>query len=85
MINRMQLVQMVNGGGNPMQMLMQAAPQNPLVGQVLQMTNGKTPGQMRDMAQRIAQQRGVDLDQFAQQMGIKLPRLNSFSRRLQRR
>ena len=43
MINLMQLVQMVNGGGNPMQMLMQAAPQNPLVGQVLQMTNGKTP------------------------------------------
>lgn len=74
MINLMQLVQMVNGGGNPMQMLMQAAPQNPLVGQVLQMTNGKTPGQMRDMAQRIAQQRGVDLNQFAQQMGIKLPR-----------
>lgn len=73
MINMMQLVQMVNGGGNPMQMLMQAAPQNPLVGQVLQMTNGKTPGQMREMAQRIAQQRGVDLNQFAQQMGIKLP------------
>lgn len=74
MINLMQLVQMVNGGGNPMQMLMRAAPQNPLVGQVLQMTNGKTPGQMRDMAQQIAQQRGVDLNQFAQQMGIKLPR-----------
>lgn len=73
MINMMQLIQMVNGGGNPMQMLMQAAPQNPLVGQVLQMTNGKTPGQMREMAQRIAQQRGVDLNQFAQQMGIKLP------------
>ena len=74
MINRMQLVQMVNGGGNPMQMLMQAAPQNPLVGQVLQMTNGKTPGQMREMAQSIARQRGVDLEQFARQMGIKLPR-----------
>ena len=73
MINMMQLIQMVNGGGNPMQMLMQAAPQNPLVGQVLQMTNGKTTGQMREMAQRIAQQRGVDLNQFAQQMGIKLP------------
>lgn len=73
MINMMQLVQVVNGGGNPMQMLMQAAPQNPLVGQVLQMTNGKTPGQMREMAQRIAQQRGVDLNQLAQQMGIKLP------------
>lgn len=73
MINIMQLVQMVNGGGNPMQMLMQAAPQDPLVGQVLQMTNGKTPGQMREMAQRIAQQRGVDLNRFAQQMGIKLP------------
>lgn len=70
----MQLVQMVNGGGNPMQMLMQEARQNPAIGQALQMTNGKTPGQMREMAQNIARQRGVDLEQFARQMGIKLPR-----------
>lgn len=74
MINLMQLVQMVQGGGNPMQMLAQEARQNPVVSQALQMTNGRTPNQMRDIAYQLAQQRGVDINQLAQQMGINLPR-----------
>ena len=73
-MNPMQLIQMIQGGGNPMQLLSQMGRQNPVVGQVLQMTNGKTPNQMRDMAYRIAQERGVDLNQVAQSMGLKLPR-----------
>lgn len=73
-MNPMQLIQMIQGGGNPMQLLSQMGQQNPMVGQVLQMTNGKTPNQMRDMAYRIAHDRGVDLNQMAQSMGLKLPR-----------
>lgn len=73
-MNPMQLIQMIQGGGNPMQLLSQMGRQNPVVGQVLQMTNGKTPNQMRDMAYRIAQERGIDLNQVAQSMGLKLPR-----------
>lgn len=74
MLNPMQLIQMMQSGGNPMQLLSQMGRQNPMVGQVLQMTNGRTPNEMRDMAQRIAQQKGVDLNQLAQSMGLKLPR-----------
>ena len=74
MLNPMQLIQMIQGGGNPMQMLAQASQQNPMVGQVLRMTNGRTPGEMRNMAQEMARQRGVDLNQLAESMGLKLPR-----------
>ena len=72
-MNPMQLIQMIQNGGNPMQMLMQASRQNPMIGQVMQMTNGKTPQEMRGMVQQIAQQRGVNINQLAQSMGLKLP------------
>lgn len=74
MMNPMQLIQMIRGGGNPMQMLSQMSRTNPMVGQVLKMTNGRTPNEMRNMAQEIARQRGVDLNQLAQSMGLELPR-----------
>lgn len=73
MMNPMQLIQMIRGGGNPQQMLSQMGRQNPVVGQVMQMCNGKTPGQMREMAYETAKERGVDINQLADQMGIKLP------------
>ena len=34
-MNPMQLIQMIQGGGNPMQLLSQMGQQNPMVGQVL--------------------------------------------------
>ena len=72
-MNPLQLMQMLRGAGNPMQMLMSAAGQNPMLNQVMQMVNGRTPEQMRDMAYDIARQKGVDIKQVAQQMGIRLP------------
>ena len=57
-----------------MQMLTQASQQNPVIGQVLRMTNGKTPGEMRNMAYEMARQKGVDINQVAQSMGLKLPK-----------
>lgn len=74
MLNPMQLIQMIQGGRNPMQMLSQASQSNPVVGQVLRMTNGRTPGEMRNMAYEVARQRGVDINQVAQSMGLKLPK-----------
>ena len=73
-MNPMQLVQMLQGSGNPMQMLMGMAQNNPALGQALQMVNGKTPAEMEKMAYDMAKQRGVDLNQLARQMGIRLPR-----------
>ena len=74
MLNPMQLIQMIQGGGNPMQMLYQASQSDPIVGQVLRMTNGRTPAEMRNRAYEVARQRGVDINQVAQSMGLKLPK-----------
>lgn len=71
-MNPMQVIQMLQRGANPNQLMMQLAQNNPAVRQAMQMVNGKTPDQIRDMAQQIAKQRGIDLDQLTQQLGIRL-------------
>lgn len=73
MMNPLQMMQMLRGAQNPMQTMMQLSRQNPQLNQIMQMTNGKTPAQMEQMVRQAAQQRGVDLNQLAQQLGIKLP------------
>ena len=40
--------------------------------QVQQMIQGKSETQLKQMAQNIAQERGIDLNSFANQFGIKL-------------
>ena len=72
-MNPMQLISMMQQSGNPMGMLMQMSQQNPLMGQAMQALNGKTPWQMEQYVRQIAQQRGVDINQLARQMGIKMP------------
>ena len=73
MINPLQILQMAQRG-NPQQIAMQLAQQNPAFRQAMQMMNGKTPEQIRDMAFNMAKQRGVDLNQMARQMGSNLPK-----------
>ena len=73
-MNPMQVIQMLQCGANPNQLMMQLAQNNPAVRQAMQMVNGKTPDQIRDMAQQIAKQRGIDLNQLTQQLGIRLPK-----------
>ena len=73
MINPLQILQMAQRG-NPQQIAMQLAQQNPAFRHAMQMMNGKTPEQIRDMAFNMAKQRGVDLNQMARQMGINLPK-----------
>lgn len=74
MSNPMQILQAVQNGANPNQIIMQLAQQNPAFRQAVQAVNGKSPDQIRDMAYQMARKRGVDLAQFAQQMGIPLPK-----------
>lgn len=74
MMNPLQMVQMLRGAQNPMQTMMQLSRQNPQLNQIMQMTNGKTTAQMEQMVRQAAQQRGVDLNQLAQQLGVKLPK-----------
>lgn len=74
MMNIMQLVQIAQSGGNPMQMLTSMAQTNPQIGQVMQMVNGKTPAELQRMVYDTAKQRGVDVNQLARQLGIRLPK-----------
>lgn len=73
-MNPMQIIQAVQRGANPNQLMMQLAQSNPAIRQAMQLVNGKTPDQIRDMVQQRAQQMGVDLNQFEKQWGVKLPR-----------
>lgn len=69
-----QIQDAVRRGMNPNRLAMQLAQRNPAMQQAMRAVNGKTPEQIRDMAQQMAQQRGVDLNQLAQQLGIRLPK-----------
>lgn len=64
------LVQAMQRGGNPMALMQTMAQQNPQVAQALQMMQGKSPQQLQQMAQNMARERGVDLNQMLRQMGI---------------
>jgi hypothetical protein len=69
-----QINAMLNQGINPQQIAMRLAQGNPAFGRAMQMINGKTPDQIYGMAQQMAQQRGVNLVQVAQQLGVRLPK-----------
>ena len=76
MMNPMQnpmmfLLQAARGGKGPMTMLRQMAGQNQRVAQALQMVNGKTPAQLRQMAENMARERGINLDEMIQSLGIR--------------
>lgn len=75
MINPFQAMGMMQ---NPMgmlqqQMLAQFQKQNPqMYQQVQQMVSGKSDNQLKEMAQNIANERGINLQQFASRFGITL-------------
>lgn len=57
---------------NPMRLLSNLARRNPIVSQAMQMINGQTEEQMECIVRNVAHQRGVDLDELAEQAGIRL-------------
>lgn len=73
-MNPMQIIQAVQRGANPNQIMNQLVQSNPAMRQAAQLMSGKTPDQIRDMVQQRAQQMGVDLNQIEKQWGIKLPK-----------
>ena len=59
-------------GAMQQQMLSRMQRQNPQrFNQIKQMVEGKNDSQLKEMAQNIAKERGVDLDQFASQFNIR--------------
>lgn len=68
-----QLVAAMQAGRNPNIILQQMARSNPQVRQMMQMINGKTPDQLRKMAQNMAAERGTTVEDIAKQLGIGFP------------
>ena len=66
----MQVLQLMRTGGNPM--LNQMTGNNPMVSTLMKSMQGKSPDALRQMAMNIAKERGIDLDQFAQQFGMNI-------------
>lgn len=68
-----QLMNVMRSGGNPAALLQQMAGQNPQVRQAMQMMRGKSPAELQQMAQNMAKERNIDLNQLLQQFGMANP------------
>ena len=66
----MTLLNIARSGGNPMAAMQQMANNNPQMRQAVQMMQGKSQAELQQMAQNIARERGIDLNDFLRQMGI---------------
>lgn len=62
-----QMIQMMQGGANPEQVLEQLAPNNPMVQQFLPLVRGKSPQQINTTFRNMCKERGIDADMFDQQ------------------
>lgn len=67
------LMNAVRGGGNPTALIEQMAVSNPQVKQAMDMMKGKNPQQLRAMAENMAAERGVSINDVARQLGIVVP------------
>lgn len=60
-------------GGNPMQIAQQMANTNPQMRQFYNMVNGKSTAELKQMAENMAKERGVSINDVARQLGITVP------------
>ena len=65
-------MQGMQAGSNPIPMLQQLTGNNPQMAQVLNIVNGKSPKQLEQIARNLYKERGIDITQAAQQLGLKL-------------
>lgn len=56
--------------GNPAPLLEQLARQNPAMRQAMDMARGKSPQELRQIADNMAKQRGTTVDNIIKQMGF---------------
>lgn len=64
--NPMQMLMQMLQNNVPMNQIMGAFGNNPLMQQSMKMTQGKSPQQLMEMFQNIAQQKGIPMEQFQQ-------------------
>ena len=64
------LVQAMQRGQNPINLMQQFAGNDPRMGQFMQMIQGKTPQEIRGVTQNVASELHVDLNQMLRDLGI---------------
>lgn len=64
------LVQAMQRGQNPINLMQQFAGNDPRMGQFMQMIQGKTPQEIRSVTQNVASELHVDLNQMLRDLGI---------------
>lgn len=69
----MAMLNALRSGGNPMALIQQMAMQNPEMRQFMQMVQGKSTAQLKQMAENMAKERGVSINDVARQLGITIP------------
>lgn len=70
----MQIANLVKAGQNPMSMIQMLSGQNPQIAQGLNLIQGKNANQLQTTALNLAKERGIDINQLAQSLGLTLPR-----------
>ena len=65
-VNPMQLIQMIKGGQNPQQLVMnilqQQSKNNPVLNNAMSMLQNKNTSGLQTLARNLAAQRGIDFD-----------------------
>lgn len=67
----MMLLQAAQGGGDPIRILSQLAGNDPMMAQAIKMVQGKTPDQLRRMAENMARERGTSPEAILRGLGIR--------------
>lgn len=73
MMNLMGLMQMMQGGGNPMQLAQMFVGQNPQAAPAMQLIQGKSPEQLRETFYNLCRSKGLKPQDIARQCGVNLP------------
>lgn len=67
------LLNAMQRGNNPRQLLAQMAQQDPTAAQVMKILGNKPGFQQREIVMNMAKERGVDIDGLARSLGIQIP------------
>lgn len=67
----MQILQAMQMGRNPQMLMEQLARTNPQINQAVTMMRGKSPQEIRQMAENMCRERGTTPEQVMQMLGLK--------------
>lgn len=66
------LITAAQSGGNPMVLMRQMAMNDPRMAQAVNMMEGKSPQQLKSMAENMARERGTTVQDVARGLGINI-------------